>query len=586
VVDPRIYRASFVPALLALIVAMFSLGSRPAPRVSDLAPDAFSGMDAFVDMRAFMDRYPARTAGSPGDAALGDLVETRFRALGMETTRQRFFADVDGREQELSNVIGRLRGRSDREVVLMAHRDSVGRPGAASASGTAVLLELAQALDALDRSKTVVLVSTDGATADDAGARRFADHHPDPAKVDVALVLDDIGAANPRRPFVLPWSTDSQRASLVSARTVEAALRRETGAHAGAESWPGQFIRLAWPLTLREQGPLVRSGIDAVTLTGRGELPRDPGADTQEGVSPNRLTRFGRAGFAAALAFDSPRFRRAQPNRDLTMGRNVLPAWSLALLAAALTLPALVAAVDAVARARRRRAPVGEWMRWTLGAALAFGVAALAALVFELVGWLPGSIEEAVAPATAPSLGESLPPLMALALLFSLAWFAVRRLIGGGAWLPDPASGAAAVALLLGIEVVVVCFLNPYTGLLLVPAAHLSLLAALPVHPGRRLLASTVIAAALALPVLALAYYGARLDLGLSLDSYALMVVSAFSGSVASAVLGSLVAGTLASAAIVTLRAEGRESPAVTVRGPVTYAGPGSLGGTESALRR
>jgi hypothetical protein len=27
-------------------------------------------------------------------------------------------------------------------------------------------------------------------------------------------------------------------------------------------------------------------------------------------------------------------------------------------------------------------------------------------------------------------------------------------------------------------------------------------------------------------------------------------------------------------------------TPDVTVRGPVTYAGPGSLGGTESALRR
>jgi hypothetical protein len=27
-------------------------------------------------------------------------------------------------------------------------------------------------------------------------------------------------------------------------------------------------------------------------------------------------------------------------------------------------------------------------------------------------------------------------------------------------------------------------------------------------------------------------------------------------------------------------------APDVTVRGPVTYAGPGSLGGTESALRR
>ena len=53
----------------------------------------------------------------------------RFRTLGLETSRQRFFTDVDGEEQELSNVIGRLRGRSDREVVIMAHRDSAGRPG-------------------------------------------------------------------------------------------------------------------------------------------------------------------------------------------------------------------------------------------------------------------------------------------------------------------------------------------------------------------------------------------------------------------------------------------------------------------------
>jgi Peptidase family M28 len=586
VVDPRIYRASFVPALLALIVAMFSLGSRPAAHVSDLAPDAFSGVDALADTRAFAERFPERAAGSAGDAGLADVVETRFRALGMETTRQRFFADVDGREQELSNVIGRLRGRSDREVVLMAHRDSAGRPGAASASGTAVLLELAQALDALDRSKTVVLVSTDGATADDAGARRFADHHPDPGKVDVALVLDDIGAATPRRPFVVPWSTDSHRASLVTARTVEVALRRETGAQAGGESWPGQFIRLAWPLTLREQGPLVRSGIDAVTLTARGELPRSPGADTPAAVSENRLTRFGRAGFAAVLAFDSPRYRAGAPNRDLVMGGKVLPSWSLALLAAALTLPALVAAFDAVARARRRRAPVSEWIGWTLGAALAFGIVALAAVAFELVGWLPDSIEEAVAPATAPSFGESLPPLVVLGLLLALAWVTVRRLFGGTAPLPDTAAGAAAVALLLAIEVVVVCALNPYAGLLLVPAAHLSLLAALPEQPRRPLLVSAILAGALALPVLALLYYGGRLDLGLSLDSYALMLVSAFSGSLTSALLGSLVAGTLASAVIVTLRAPGRESPEVTVRGPVTYAGPGSLGGTESALRR
>jgi hypothetical protein len=586
-VDPRIYRASFVPALLALVVAMFSLTSRPAAHVSDLAPDAFSGADAFADTREFTQRFPDRRAGAPGDEALADVVEGRFRALGLETSRQRFFADVDGREQELSNVIGRLRGRSDREIVIMAHRDSAGRPGAASASGTAVLLELTQALDALDRSKTIVVVSSDGATADDAGARRFAEHYPGRDRVDVALVIDDIGAAAPRRPFVLPWSTDSNRASLATARTAEVALRRETGAAAGSESWPRQFMRLAWPLTLREQGPLVRSGLDAVTLTAHGELPRPPGADPLSGVSADRLTRFGRAGFATVLAFDSPRFRGGGPHRDLVMGRNVLPSWSLALLAAALTLPALVAAIDAVARARRRRAPVGDWIGWALGASLAFGVVAAGAIVFELAGWLPRSIEEAVAPATAPSFWEAAPALAALGLLLALAWLTVRRVFAGEAHLRDNASGAAAVALMLAVEVMALCVFNPYAALLLVPVAHLSLLAALPERPRSSVLAPAILAGGLALPAAALLYYGAQLDLGLSLDAYALMLTSAFSGSPTSVVFGSLLAGTLASAVIVTLRADGRKPPAeVTVRGPVTYAGPGSLGGTESALPR
>jgi hypothetical protein len=586
-VDPRIYRASFLPALLALIVAMFSLGSRPSPQVSDLAPDAFSGTDALSDTREFVQRFPDRSAGSPDDEGLAGLIETRFRTLGLETSRQRFFADVDGSERELSNVIGRLRGRSDREVVIMVHRDAAGRPGASSAATTAVLLELTQAFDALDRSKTIVLVSTDGATAGNAGAKRFADRYPGRDKVDVALVLDDVGASVPRRPFVVPWSIDSRRASLEASRSIEAALRRETGSSAGSESWLGQWLRFAWPLSLREQGPLVESGLDAVTLTARGELPRGTGADPVAGVSATRLTRFGRAAFAGVLAFDSPRYRRAEPGRDLVLGRNVLPAWALGLLGAALTLPALVAAIDAVARARRRGARVGEWMVWSFGPVAVFAIGAVVAVVFALVDLLPGSVEEAVAPATAPSFGEAAAPLVTLALVVALAWTAVHRLLGGAAGIRDPTAGAAAIGLLLAVEVLVVCVVNPYAGLLLVPVAHLMVLAALPEQPRRALLAPAILAAAVLLPAAALLYYGARLDLGLSLDAYALMLVVGFADSILNVVLGALVAGTLASAVGVTLRAGRSERPPeVTVRGPVTYAGPGSLGGTESALRR
>jgi hypothetical protein len=123
---------------------------------------------------------------------------------------------------------------------------------------------------------------------------------------------------------------------------------------------------------------------------------------------------------------------------------------------------------------------------------------------------------------------------------------------------------------------------------MLVPAAHLCVLAALPERPRRGLLAAAILIGGLALPVLAVLYYGARLDLGADLVSYALLIVGSALGSVWNALLGSLLAGTLLSAAIVSFaraRLEEVDEP-VTVRGPVTYAGPGSLGGTESAFRR
>ena len=576
-------------ALLALVVVMFSLEGRPRAHGSDLAPDAFNGTDAFTQAGRLAAAYPDRRAGSPGDAALGDFVERRFRELGMETSRQRFFAGVDGKDAELSNVIGRLRGRSDRQVVVLAHRDAAARPGAAAATNTAALLELAQALDALDRRKTIVFVSTDGASEGMVGAQRFAERYADRHKVEAALVLDDVAAAPAERPFVVPWSSGSSRASLPATRTVEAALLREAGAGTRSESWVGQVVRLAWPLTLREQGPLVAGGMDAVTLTARSELTRGSGGDTVEGVSEDRLTRFGRAAFAALLAFDSPDYRGKPPSRYLTAGSNVIPGWSLALLAVGLIVPVLLTSVDAVARARRRGFPVTPWLRWSLATAVPFAVTVFAALAFEWIGWLPDTVEQAVAPATRPSFGAAIGPVIALAVLLAIAWIVLRRLaLGGVRTRRLPREGAApALALLLSAEALVVCAVNPFTALLLVPAVHLCLLAGLSERPRRAPLAAAVIAAALALPVLAMLYYGARFDLGFSLHSYVLLIVSSASSSVASAILGSLVAGSLTSGALLALGGGDRSAaPVITVRGPVTYAGPGSLGGTESALRR
>jgi hypothetical protein len=598
VVDLRIYRASFVIGLFALLVLMFSLQERPRPLGAALAPDAFDGTAAYSETARLLDRYPDRKPGSAGDEGVGNLVETRFRALGFETSRDAFNGDFDGNDVRMSNVIGLLNAPSDRQVVVMAPRDAGARPGASSASSTAVLLELAEALDASSRKKTFVFVSTDGSSADSAGAKRFVDSYPDKDKVDAVLVLEDPGAAGVRRPFLLPWSSSSGRASLQMLRTAEAALTREGDVRPGTESWAAQFLRQAWPLTLREQGPLVAGGLDAVTLTSHGEVPRDGARDTLDSLSEVRLSLFGRAAFASVLAFDGARKFDPSPRRYVVAGRKVIPDWAISLLAVGLVLPALIASVDGFARSRRRALPIGRRIRWALAAAPPFALTLAATFVFQIAGWLPDSASSALAPASKPGSGESVLALGVLMLLFALCWFLVRPAVAGrGAWVTGPGSGrlampdpatTTAVSLLVSTEVLLVCAFNPFTALLLVPAAHLCVLAALPEGPRRSLMGAGTLAVALLLPLVAIVYYGIRLDLGLDPSSYALMLVGAASASPWTALLFSLLAGTLTSALLVDVaRFATREADSsITVRGPVTYAGPGSLGGTESALRR
>ena len=143
-VDIRIYRATLVLALLSLVVVMFSLEGRPPALTSTLAPDAFDEHAAFTTTREIAERYPDRAPGGSGDDALADLVEGRLRNLGFEAKRDEFSAESDGQSESMTNVVATLSGRSDRQLVVMAHRDSRTRPGTPSASATGMLLELAR----------------------------------------------------------------------------------------------------------------------------------------------------------------------------------------------------------------------------------------------------------------------------------------------------------------------------------------------------------------------------------------------------------------------------------------------------------
>src|SRR6059058_2818192 len=73
--DPRVYRAAFIPAAFALIVAAFSLREPPRGSSTSLAPDAFVGARAFAGpgtgLRRLAGAYPQRRPGDDHPPLLG-----------------------------------------------------------------------------------------------------------------------------------------------------------------------------------------------------------------------------------------------------------------------------------------------------------------------------------------------------------------------------------------------------------------------------------------------------------------------------------------------------------------------------------
>jgi hypothetical protein len=592
VIEPRVYRAAFVPALLAVVLAMFSIEGRPPPLPQGLAADVlFDGRLAAQGASHLVARHPDRRPGSVGDRQAGADVARTLSARGFRVERDSFSRD----DKQLLNVIGRRAGSMRRQIVVIASRDAAGVPdAAASAADTAALLEFSRVFQGRPTHKTLVLASVDGSTLGEAGAIRLAGELGDPGLVDGVIVMSGLGSPHSRGPLLLGWSNDSRRAGIGLQRTVADSVRQELELPVGANGPAVQLARLAFPLGVGAQGPLIERGYDAVRLSGSGELP--PGAgDRPADIDQNRLGGLGRAALRTVTALDQGRPPKRGPETYLIAVSQVMPGWSLSLLAVALLLPALVAAIDAFARARRRRIPVRPWIRWMAAWIAPFLIAFALVELLALVGATPDPPPAPTAPRSFPLDGAALAVLAVAAALWGVCMWAGRGFVGARRALRDRSDPGAACALALTVTVttIVLWLLNSYAALLLVPAAHLWLLATLlGSAPPRRARLIGVAAGAL-LPLLVALYYMFALSLEpLSGAWYLVMLVTGHGVGWITALLGCVLVGSFAGA--LELASSRREQPAPPpkpdraqpVYGPGAHAGPGSLGGTRSALRR
>jgi len=600
----RLYRAAFVPFAIALAVAAFSLGGRPVPASTTLAPDAFEGRPAFQELRSLAARYPDRRPGGAGDQALAGYVERTLAGLGGTaaggfTVHARHLEGqtIEGERRLTTIVAVRPGSTSATPIVIVAHRDAAVAGSRGELSATAALLELARVFAARETKRAIVLVSTSGGSGGDAGAAGLVAslesagvHGP----FDAAIVLGDLAGARLRRPLVVPYSDGFGSAPLALQRTVADAIRRESGWDPGAPSVLGQLAHLSFPAAVGEQGVLDGQGLPAVLVGAGGEHVR-----AAEPVSAEALEELGRGVLSAIDALDTAPDVGSSPQTGLLLHGRTMPEWALRLLLGMLLLPPLVAGADGLARLRRRRRPVGRWTVWTLGCALPFLCCAVFCWVLGRFGILGAAPPVPVAAGAMPLDGAAITALVAVALTFVLSWLlwgALMRRLGIGAppRRPDGDVAGLPVQLVLTGLALVVWVGNPYTALLAVPALHLWLLIAAPELRPRRPLALGLVALGLAPLGLLIAFYARQLGLGPGETAWsAVLLVAGGHVGLGSAVLWSVALGCATGALLVALTGYGEpdglpvEEPfEITIRGPMSYAGPGSLGGTESALRR
>jgi Peptidase family M28 len=589
--DPRIYRAALIPVLFALIVGAFSLSDRPRPIGTTLEPDAFSAQRAETDLDAWAAAYPARRAGDSGDAALGARLATAFRAMGSyQVSTPSFEAETADGKRRLTTVIARQVGQPGPGLVVVAHRDALGRGARAELSGTAAMMELARVVRGGRLKRTITFVSTSGGSAGLGGARDLAERLP--GRPGAVLVLGDLGSDTVRRPFVAGWSTGNGVGSLQLRRTVEAAVRKEASTNPGGARATSQWARLAFPVTVGEQGPLVAADLPTALMSVSGERPPSAG----DPVLRPRLQAFGRAALRTLTALDNtPNLDLGGSTHQLVTLRKVLPLWAVRLLVAALLLAPVLVAVDGFARVRRRHEPVGPWVWWLVAAAAPVVLALAFTWFLGVTGLLPATPPEPVAARAIPVGGAEIVALVAVALVAVLGWIALRpallRRVGGQSG-RFHGEGAGAALLVTWCALAAVLWVrNPYAAALLVPGAH-SLLAVIApeVRLRRGLAVALVLVAAAPFLIVDLSIAS---QLGLSPADFGWFCVLLVAGGIVGPlgwVIWSLVLVCLVAALLVALRsrpnARPQEPPEITVRGPVSYAGPGSLGGTESALRR
>lgn len=270
-----IIKKTSVLFLLVIILATLLAACSPAPEIDasfNPADLKFEGEKAFAIETELVNRFPDRTSGFPNNRLAAEWVQAGLLSSGFDCSLDQWEIVNYSRLTPFNNVVCKLPGNSEREILVVAHIDQAMTTiqGADNdASGIAILMHLGE-IFAKEKPwpYTLVFVATDGEEYGMIGSGRYIQNHPNPKNIIAGFSIDNVGRTYYDSVTMEQIGQYRNYGSLWVALTM-----KEAASHAGL--WtviiPGVVDELTGqmaPVSQMDQGPFVAAGIPALGIAG------------------------------------------------------------------------------------------------------------------------------------------------------------------------------------------------------------------------------------------------------------------------------------------------------------------------------
>lgn len=260
------------PILGILLLAMILSACAPAPEIEaqyDPADIRFSGVRAYDIEEEFVTNFQNRVSGTAESEAAVIWLRDQFTSWGWSCEIDVWEAVLYGETTSLRNVVCRLPGESDQEILVLAHHDiapTTVQGADNDGSGVAILLHLAEVFAAEETLPyTLVFVSDDAEEYGMLGSRRYVETHPDTEKIIAGISLDNLG-----RVYYQDMITELV-GQYEGYGPIWIALAAREAAQAADADWEvilkgpiDQVLNQAITISLTDQGPINAAGVPAI----------------------------------------------------------------------------------------------------------------------------------------------------------------------------------------------------------------------------------------------------------------------------------------------------------------------------------